>query len=97
MTDDFGKTQPDTKPTERSASNPAARPYPTTGKMLVEAARPKNRLLAVGIVILVFAVFSSAILVGYLAHLNGTGRHGLLAHSPGAPDGAARHVRGKAI
>ena len=97
MTDDLGKTQPDPKRTDRSPSNPAARPYPTTGKMLVETARPKNRLLAVGILIVVFAVFGSAILVGYLDHLNGASRHGLLAHSPDVPDGGARYLRPKQI
>lgn len=80
MSDNLGETQPDTKPTDQSPSNPAARRYPTTGKMLVEMARPKNRLLAVGIVIFVFAVFSSAFLVGYLDRLNGASRHGLVAH-----------------
>jgi len=80
MTDDLGKTQLDTNSTDWLPSNPAARHYPTTGKMLIETARPKNRLLAVSLVIVVFAVFSSAILVGYLSHLNGTSRHGLLAH-----------------
>lgn len=97
MTDNLGMTQPDTRPAESSPSNPATRRYPTTGKMLIAAARPKNRLLAVGLVIFVFAVFSSAIVVGYLNHLNGTSRHGLLAHSPGVPGGAATYVRGKDI
>ena len=80
MTDDLAKTQLDAKRPDLSPSNPAVRLYPTTGKMLVETARPKNRLLAVSLVVLVFAVFSSAIFVGYLSHLNGASRHGLLAH-----------------
>ncbi|MGH6777896.1 MAG: hypothetical protein ACRECL_07815 [Bradyrhizobium sp.] len=97
MTDGLGETQLDAKRAALSPSNPAARVYPTTGKMLIESARPKNRLLTVGIVIFVFAVFSSAILVGYLNHLNGASRHGLLAHSPDVPGGGSRYIRGKEI
>ena len=80
MTDGLGKTQFDARRPNLSPSDPAVPLYPTTGKMLIATARPKNRLLAVGLVILVFSVFSSAIFVGYLSHLNGASDHGLLAH-----------------
>jgi putative membrane protein len=75
------EAQVDGKRAELSLSNTAALLYPTTGEMLVEVARPKNRTLALGIVIFVCAVFGSAVFVGYLNHLNGASRHGLLAHS----------------
>jgi putative membrane protein len=84
------ETQLDAKRLEWSPSNSAALLYPTTGKMLVEVARPKNRSLAIGILIFVCAVLGSAIFVGYLNHLNGASRHGLLAHSPSVTGSAIR-------
>jgi putative membrane protein len=78
------ETRLDAKRTEWSPLNSTAPPYPTTGEMLVEIARQKNRSLAIGIVIFVCAVFGSAVFVGYLNHMNGASHRGLLANSPNA-------------
>ncbi len=64
-----------------SASNSAALRYPTTGAELVAQARPKNRMLAIGVLAFAVSMFGLAIFIGVLNHLNGETRNGLLAHA----------------
>jgi putative membrane protein len=59
--------------------------YPTTGAELLAQARPKNRMLAVGVAAFAISVFGLAIFVGVLNHINGETRGGLLAHAAAAP------------
>jgi putative membrane protein len=73
-----------------SASNSAALRYPTTGAELVAQARPKNRMLAIGVVAFAISIFGLAIFVGVLNHLNSETRNGLLAHAAPAPRAAVR-------
>ncbi len=73
-----------------SASNSAALRYPTTGAELVAQARPKNRMLAIGVVAFAVSMFGLAIFIGVLNHLNGETRNGLLAHAAPAPRAAVR-------
>jgi putative membrane protein len=73
-----------------SASNSAALRYPTTGAELVAQARPKNRMLAIGVVAFAISIFGVAIFVGVLSHLNSETRNGLLAHAAPAPRAAVR-------
>lgn len=51
---------------EWSSSNSAALLYPATGEALVELARPKNRILALGFVIFAASVFLAVFVVGLL-------------------------------
>jgi putative membrane protein len=72
------------------ASHSAALRYPTTGAELVAQARPKNRMLAIGVVAFAISIFGLAIFVGVLNHLNSETRNGLLAHAAPAPRAPAR-------
>jgi putative membrane protein len=75
------ETRVEEKRVNAPASSSGFLPYPTTGMALVEQARPKNRVLAIGITAFAIAVFGSVIFVGILSHLNTAARHGLLAHA----------------
>jgi putative membrane protein len=55
--------------------------YPTTGAELVARARPRNRMLAVGVAAFAISVFGLATFVGVLNHLNGETRGGLFVHA----------------
>jgi len=79
------ETRADEKRLAWSASNSAALRYPTTGAELVAQARPKNRMLAIGVVAFAVSMFGMAIFIGVLNHLNGETRNGLLAHALPAP------------
>lgn len=81
------ETRADEKRLSWSASNAAALRYPTTGADLVAQARPKNRMLAVGVTAFAVAVFGLAIFIGVLDHINGETRGGLFVHAaaPGPP------------
>jgi len=69
-----------------STSDSAVLLYPTTGAALIEQARPKNRILALGIVAFAITMFGMAILAGVLNHLNSVERHNAaLAHAAPAP------------
>lgn len=63
-----------------SPSNAAALLFPTTGEALVALARPKNRVMAIGAVAFVLAVFGFTIATGVLNRLNAAAHHGLRAH-----------------
>jgi putative membrane protein len=65
-----------------SPSNSDALLYPTTGEMLIELARPKNRKLAIGVVGFVFAIYAMTIFAGVLDNLNNR-NGGLVAHAAG--------------
>lgn len=75
------ETRADEKRLSWSASNAAALRYPTTGADLVAQARPKNRMLAVGVTAFAVAVFGLAIFIGVLDHINGETRGGLFVHA----------------
>jgi putative membrane protein len=83
------ETRADEKREAWSASNAAALRYPTTSAELVAQARPKNRMLAIGVVAFAISVFGMVIFVGVLNHLNSERRGGLLAHAA-APYAAVR-------
>jgi putative membrane protein len=83
------ETRADEKRLAWSASNSAALHYPTTGAELVAHARPKNRMLAIGVVAFAVSMFGLAIFIGVLNHLNGETRNGLLAHALPAPHATA--------
>lgn len=84
------ETRADEKRLAWSASNSAALRYPTTGAELLARARPKNRMLAIGVAAFAISIFGLAIFVGVLNHLNGETRNGLLAHAVAAPHAAVR-------
>lgn len=65
-----------------SPSNAAALLFPTTGEALTTLARPKNRVMAIGIVAFVLAVFGFTIFTGVLNHLDAAAHHELRAHGP---------------
>ena len=50
-----------------SSSNSAALLYPVTGESMVELARPKNRILALGFLIFAASVFLAAFVIGVLS------------------------------
>jgi putative membrane protein len=74
------ETRADEKRLAWSALNSAGLRYPTTGAELVAQARPKNRILAIGVIGFAISMFGLAIFIGVLNHLNGETRGGLLAH-----------------
>jgi putative membrane protein len=72
----------ETRAEEKRLASPASLALtPTTGAELMAQARPKNRMLAVGVAAFAISVFGLAIFVGVLNHLNGETRGGLLAHA----------------
>lgn len=75
------ETQTEEKRLALPAGQAAALAYPTTGAELLAQARPKNRILAVGVAAFAISVFGMVIFVGVLNHLNGETRNGLLAHA----------------
>lgn len=83
------ETRADEKRLAWTASNSTALAYPTTGAELVAQARPKNRMLAVGVIAFAVSMFGLAIFIGVLAHINGETRGGLFAHAA-APHAAVR-------
>ncbi len=68
---------------EKLVSVGAGAAYPTTGAALVEGARLKNRILAIGFSAFALVMFAAAIMTAVLYHLDGvqTGS-GTLAHLP---------------
>ena len=84
------ETRADEKRLAWSASNSTALRFPTTGAELVAQARPKNRMLAIGVVAFAVSMFGLAIFIGVLNHLNGETRNGLLAHAAPAPRATVR-------
>lgn len=72
------------------ASNSDASRYPTTGAELVAQARPKNRMLAIGVLAFAVSMFGLAIFIGVLNQLNSETRNGLLAHAALVPHAAVR-------
>ena len=80
------ETRLDEKRALWSASNSDALAYPTTGAALIEQARPKNRILALGVTAFAITMFGMAIFAGVLNHLNSVARHNAaLAHAAPAP------------
>lgn len=77
---------------ERRMNAPAsATPsYPTTGAALIAQARPKNRILAVGVAAFAVAVFAGVIFTGVLNHLDNEAHRGLIAHVSPQPIHALR-------
>jgi putative membrane protein len=73
-----------------SVLNSAALRYPTTGAELVAQARPKNRMLAIGVLAFAVSMFGLAIFIGVLNQLNSETRNGLLAHAAPVPHAAGR-------
>jgi putative membrane protein len=72
------------------ASNSDASRYPTTGAELVAQARPKNRMLAIGVLAFAVSMFGLTIFIGVLNQLNSETRNGLLAHAALVPHAAVR-------
>jgi putative membrane protein len=68
------ETRLDERRTTWSPSNSAALLYPTSASGVIERARPKNRLLALGITAFVVAVFATAIIAGVLNNRSGAAR-----------------------
>jgi putative membrane protein len=69
---------------ERLMSAGGGAAYPTTGAALVEGARLKNQTLAIGFSVFAFVMFTAAILIAVLNHLDGMQTAGTLAHLPAA-------------
>lgn len=65
----------------RPFSNSAALSRPATAAALIEYARPKNRSLATGMTVFVFAVFMSVLLIGELSTLQAFKNHSTGAHA----------------
>lgn len=64
------ETRVDARRTQWSGSNSDALLFPTTGDALVENARPKNRLLAIGAAAFAIAMFAFVIVSGVLNHMD---------------------------
>lgn len=64
----------------RPASNSGAFFYPTTGVELVAQAKPKSRILALGVVAFAIAMFGATFFIGVLNHRSGS-HAGLRAHA----------------
>jgi putative membrane protein len=73
-----------------SASNSDALRYPTTGAALIEQARPKNRVMALGVAAFAIMMFGMAIFAGVLNHLNSARHHAAIAHALPAPESKLR-------
>ena len=71
----------ETRAEERRPAWSAGALHPTTGAGLVAQARPKNRMLAVGVAGLVVLMFGMAIFAGVLDHLNARTPGGLFART----------------
>lgn len=74
------ETRVDQRRTSWSGSNSDALLFPTTGDALVENARPKNRLLAIGAAVFAAAMFAFVIVSGVLNHYDRT--HGTAHAAP---------------
>lgn len=64
------ETRVDARRTSWSGSNSDAFLFPTTGDALVENARPKNRILAIGAALFAIAMFAFVIVSGVLNHMD---------------------------
>ena len=64
------ETRVDARRTSWSGSNSDALLFPTTGDALVENARPKNRMLAIGAAAFAIAMFAFVIVSGVLNHMD---------------------------
>ena len=64
------ETRVDARRTSWSGSNSDALLFPTTGDALVENARPKNRILAIGAAAFAIAMFAFVIVSGVLNHMD---------------------------
>ncbi len=62
------ETRIDARRTMNPGSNSAGLLFPTTGAALIEDARPKNRVLAIGAAVFAFAMFAFVIVSGVLNH-----------------------------
>ncbi|MEJ2623704.1 MAG: cytochrome c oxidase assembly protein [Pseudolabrys sp.] len=66
------ETRVDARRTSWSGTNSDALLFPTTGDALVENARPKNRILAIGAAVFAVAMFAFVIVSGVLNHYDRT-------------------------
>ncbi len=74
------ETRVDARRTRWTGSNSDALVFPTTGDALVENARPKNRILAIGAAAFAIAMFGFVIISGVLNHMDR--RHGTAYAAP---------------
>jgi len=66
------ETRIDARRTMNVGSNSDALLFPTTGAALIENARPKNRVLAIGAAVFAFAMFAFVMVSGVLNHMDRT-------------------------
>lgn len=64
------ETRVDARRTMSTGSNSDALLFPTTGAALIENARPKNRIVAIGAAVFAFAMFAFVIVSGVLDHID---------------------------